>query len=110
MHSKVNIGKHLSDNVPVQNNLKHRDALSPLFFNFVLEYAIRKVQKNQTQTQRKPAHHLASYVTELYFNIIPLIRQHVGRRILLSGFHIISTPHPQFFNQSCEAFTSVIAS
>jgi hypothetical protein len=35
-YSKVNIGKHLSDNFPTQNGLKQGDALSPLFFNFDL--------------------------------------------------------------------------
>jgi hypothetical protein len=40
-HSKVCIGKHLSDSFPIQNALKQGDALSPLLFNFALEYAIR---------------------------------------------------------------------
>jgi hypothetical protein len=39
--SKVRIGKHLSDSFPIQNGLKQGDALPPLLFNFVLEYAIR---------------------------------------------------------------------
>jgi hypothetical protein len=46
-HSKVHLGKHLSDNVPMQNGLKQGDALSPLLFNFALEFNIRKVQETQ---------------------------------------------------------------
>jgi hypothetical protein len=42
-YSKVLIGEHLSDNFPIQNGLKHGDALSPLLFNFALEYVIREV-------------------------------------------------------------------
>jgi hypothetical protein len=42
--SNVRIGKHLSHNFPIQDGLKLGDALSPLLFNFALEYAIRKVQ------------------------------------------------------------------
>jgi hypothetical protein len=44
-YSKVRIGKHLPDNFPIQNGLKEGDALSPLLFNCVLEYAFRKVRK-----------------------------------------------------------------
>jgi hypothetical protein len=40
-YSKVRIGKRLSDSFPIQNGLKQGDALSPLLFNFALEYAIR---------------------------------------------------------------------
>jgi hypothetical protein len=33
MYSKVHIGKHLSDSIPIQNGLKQGDDLSPLLFN-----------------------------------------------------------------------------
>jgi hypothetical protein len=39
---KVHIGKHLSDNYPIQNGLKQGDALLLLLLNFALEYAISK--------------------------------------------------------------------
>jgi len=39
--------KHLSGMFPVKNGLKQGDALSPLLFNFALEYVIRRVQVNQ---------------------------------------------------------------
>jgi hypothetical protein len=42
-HSRVEVSKHLSDVFPITNVLKQGDALSPLIFSFVLEYAIRRV-------------------------------------------------------------------
>ena len=38
--------KYLSDIFPIKSGLKQRDALSPLLFNFALEYAIKRVQVN----------------------------------------------------------------
>jgi hypothetical protein len=46
-YRKVRIGKYLSVTFPIQNGLKQGDALQPLFFNFALEYAIRKGHENQ---------------------------------------------------------------
>jgi hypothetical protein len=36
-----------SDRFPIQKGLKQEDALSPLLFNFALEYTIRRVQETQ---------------------------------------------------------------
>jgi len=39
-YSRVRVRKNLSDMFPIRNGLKQGDALCPLLFNFVLEYAI----------------------------------------------------------------------
>jgi hypothetical protein len=46
-YSGVQVGKNLSDMFPIRNDLKQGEILSPLLFNFVLEYAFRRVQVNQ---------------------------------------------------------------
>ena len=46
-YSIIRVDKRLCDTFPIKNDLKQGDALSPLLFIFVVEYAIRTVQSNQ---------------------------------------------------------------
>jgi hypothetical protein len=64
-YSKVCIGKHSSDNFPIQNGLRQGDALLPLLFNFPLENVIRKVQKNQVRLKLNETHQLLVYAADL---------------------------------------------
>ena len=54
--------KHLSDVFPIRNGLKQGDALSPLLFNFALQYAITRVQGNQDGLKINCTHQLLAYV------------------------------------------------
>jgi hypothetical protein len=63
--SKVRIGKYLFDDFPIQNGLKHGDALSPQLLSFPLQYAIRKFQENQLGLKLNGTHQLLAYADDV---------------------------------------------
>jgi hypothetical protein len=63
-YSKVLIGTYLTDKFPIQTGLK-QDALSPVLFNFGLEYTIMKVRENQVRLKLNGTHQLPVYADDV---------------------------------------------
>jgi len=55
----------VSKRFPIRNYLKQGEALSPMLFNFALDYAIRRVQVNQDGLTLNGTHQLLAYVDDV---------------------------------------------
>jgi len=64
-YSRVQEDKNLSAIFPIRNGLRQGDALSPVFFKFVLEYTIRRVQVIQDDLKLNGPHHLLVYADDV---------------------------------------------
>ena len=64
-YTRVRVGCHLSDMFPIRKGLRQGDVLTLLLFNFVSEYAIRRVQVNRSRLKLNGTRQLLVYVDDV---------------------------------------------
>ena len=69
---------------PIRNGLKQGDALSPLLFNFALEYTVKRFQVNRDGLKLNGTHQLWAYADDV--NILGGSAHTVKERVLRRVF------------------------
>jgi len=64
-YSRDRVGKNVSDRFPIRNGLKEGDALSPMLYNFDLEYAIKRFKVNQDGLKLNGTHQFLTYADDV---------------------------------------------
>jgi len=64
-YRRVRVGKHLPDMFTIRNGWKQGNSLSSLFFNFSLEYAVRRVQVNRDGLKSNGTHQFLCYANDV---------------------------------------------